>query len=71
MIYILKGNKGQRASHWRDIQSRVRTHEGELLSGSKGREYQRRWSKKMLGRDLSAGKVADEIMVEKYEKTGK
>ena len=41
--------KGQRLSHWKEITSRVRTHEGELLSGNKGRTYQEKYGQKYLG----------------------
>ena len=44
----------KRLAHWEDIKSRVTTHEGEFLTGLKGREYQQKYSKQMLGRDLSA-----------------
>lgn len=67
-IYISKGRTERRAAHWKDIQSRVTTHEGELLSGKKGREYQEKYSKKYLGRDLSKPGV-DVRDVERYEKT--
>ena len=42
-----------RVAHWKDIQSRVTTHDGQFLSGKAGREYQQKWSKKLLGKDLS------------------
>ena len=41
--------KGKRVNHWQEIASRVRTHEGELLSGNKGRDYQQRYAQKHLG----------------------
>jgi hypothetical protein len=47
------GKKENRIKHWGEIKSRVTTHDGQLLSGKAGREYQQKWSKKMLGRDLS------------------
>lgn len=50
---IGKSKKDQRVSHWEEIRSRVTTHEGEFLSGKAGREYTSKWSKKMLGQDLS------------------
>ena len=43
----------KRKLHWQEIKSRVTTHEGESLSGKKGREYQQKYSKKYLGTDLS------------------
>lgn len=52
-MYIGKSKKGQRVAYWNEIKSRVTTHEGELLSGEKGREYQKKYSKRYLGRDLS------------------
>ena len=45
--------KDKRIAHWKEIQSRVTTHEGESLSGRKGEEYKQKYSKKYLGRDLS------------------
>lgn len=42
-----------RKLHWQEIKARVKTHEGESLFGNKGRQYQQKWSKKYLGRDLS------------------
>ena len=70
MVFIIKGKKEQRTAHWNEIQSRVTTHEGELLSGNKGRDYQQRWSKKMLGKDLNRPSVMAD-RVEQFEKTGK
>ncbi len=68
MFFIVKGKTGQRAAHWNDIRSRVRTHEGELLDGSKGRDYQQRWAKKYLGRDMNTPPVTAD-RVEQFEKT--
>jgi len=45
---------GKRLSHWGDIKSRVTTHEGEMLTGAKGRDYQKKYSKQYLGKDMSA-----------------
>lgn len=45
--------KDKRVLHWKEIQSRVTTHEGEFLSGRKGREYQQKWGKKYLGVDFA------------------
>ena len=45
--------KDARIAHWRDIQSRVTTHDGQFLKGKSGRDYQKKYSKKMLGKDLS------------------
>lgn len=67
-IYIIKGKKEQRAAHWNEIRSRVTTHEGELLSGTKGKEYQRRWSKKYLGKDLGSRPEVTVDRVDHYEK---
>lgn len=69
-IYINKGKREQRAAHWNEIQSRVKTHEGELLSGDKGRSYQHKYSKSMLGRDLNRPPVTID-RVEQFEKTKK
>ena len=69
-IYILKGKTGQRAAHWNSIRDRVITHEGQLLTGIKGRKYQKKWGKKMLGRDLDNPQIPVE-RVEQFEKTGK
>ena len=66
---LIRGHQGQRALHWGEIKSRVTTHEGEILSGQKGREYARKYSKKYLGRDLSErGFRVDPSEVERYEK---
>lgn len=43
----------KRIQHWAEIKSRTTTHEGQLIAGSAGRDYQKKWSKKMLGTDLS------------------
>ena len=69
MVFIIRGKREQRAAHWQEIKSRVTTHEGELLSGQKGREYARKYSKKYLGRDLSErGFRVEPSEVERYEK---
>lgn len=68
MFFIGKGKQESRAAHWNDIRNRVRTHEGELLTGIKGKRYQEKWSKKMLGKDLNA-KPVDVRDVERFEKT--
>jgi len=39
-------------SHLRHIRSRVKTHEGEFLSGRKGEQYIDKYSAKYLGKDL-------------------
>lgn len=66
----IRGRVGQRAAYWGEIKSRVTTHEGEILTGQKGREYARKYSKKYLGRDLSAnGFRVDPNRVEEFEKT--
>lgn len=41
--------KDQRILHWKEIKSRVTTHEGEFLSGRKGEEYKNKWGKQFLG----------------------
>lgn len=69
--FSIRGKTASRVLHWRDIQSRVRTHEGELLSGKKGKEYQEKYSKKMLGRDLSNSRPIDITMVEQHEAQSK
>lgn len=43
-----------RIDHWGKIKSRVTTHEGEIIDGKKGRDYQIKYSKKYLGRDMAA-----------------
>lgn len=50
---IGSGSKQSRLEHWKDIKSRVTTHEGQVLSGKAGRDYQIKHSKKMLGTDMS------------------
>lgn len=50
---IGKSKQELRKLHWQEIKSRVITHEGESLSGKKGREYQIKYGEKYLGRDLS------------------
>jgi hypothetical protein len=52
-MFIGKSKKDQRVAYWQTIKSRVTTHEGEMLSGKKGQDYQKKYSKKHLGRDLS------------------
>jgi hypothetical protein len=52
-MHILLPKKEQRRHYWQEIKKTVRTHEGELLTGSKGRDYQQKYSKKYLGKDLS------------------
>ena len=52
-MLIGKSKVEQRKLHWGEIKSRVTTHEGEVLSGNKGRGYQQKYSKQYLGRDLS------------------
>lgn len=56
-----------RAAHWNDIKTRVKTHEGELLIGKAGIQYQQRFSQKYLGRDLSSGRPADRFLVEGFQ----
>ena len=41
--------RGKRLTHFKEITTRVRTHEGELLSGVKGQKYQQRYGEKYLG----------------------
>lgn len=69
MFYIGNSGNQSRANHWRDIQSRVKTHEGEVLKGEAGKKYQEKWSKEYLGKDLSQSKQADTKMVEQYQAT--
>lgn len=57
-----------RASHWNDIRTRVRTHEGELLSGKAGERYQARYAKQYLGKDLGTARRYSSQDVEKHEK---
>ena len=52
-FFIGTGHKDARLNYWKEIKSRVTTHEGELLSGNKGREYQQKYSKQYLGKDMS------------------
>ena len=75
---LLRGKQGARAAHWGEIRSRVTTHEGEILTGRKGRDYMRKYSKKYLGRDLSergfnvgANQVEDYEGKKKYEERNK
>lgn len=70
-ILIGRSKRDQRALHWNEIKSRVKTHEGELLSGNKGRDYQQKWSKKYLGRDLSKQATITSDRVEYYERNKK
>lgn len=69
MVFILKSKKERRAQHWNEIRGRVTTHEGEFLSGNKGREYQKKWAKKYLGKDLSRQKEITSDRIDQYEKT--
>ena len=52
-MIILGGKKEQRLAHWQDIAHRVTTHEGELLTGEKGRRYQEKYSERYLGKNLA------------------
>ena len=52
-MFILKSKKDNRVLHWQEIKSRTTTHEGEFVHGNKGRDYQKKWSKKYIGTDLS------------------
>ena len=45
--------KDKRIAHWKEIKSRVTTHEGEALSGREGRKYQEEWSHKYLKRNMT------------------
>lgn len=52
--FLLGGDKkSNRVKHWEEIKSRIKTHDGEMLTGKAGREYQQKYSKRYLGRDLS------------------
>lgn len=53
-LTVLSSKVDRRIAHWKDIKSRVRTHDGEMLSGSKGRDYQVKFSQRYLGKDMSA-----------------
>lgn len=68
---IIPDRKERRATHWREIQTRVTTHEGEFLHGEKGKKYQKKWSRQYLGRDLSKQSNVTAETVERYEKTGR
>ena len=48
-MYILPSKKDRRMAHWREIKSRITTHEGEFVSGSKGESYQQKYGEKYLG----------------------
>jgi hypothetical protein len=66
---ILKGRREQRALHWREISKKVRTHEGQLLTGNKGAKYQEKYSQKYLGRDISVDRLKiNAQLVERFEK---
>ena len=69
-MIIISGKREQRAAHWNEIRKRVTTHEGEFLSGAKGQEYQEKWAKKYLGRDLHTRPISPD-RIEQFEKTGK
>ena len=64
-IEYLDGNKKRSISdeHLKDIRSRITTHEGELLSGSKGRAYMDKYSAKYLNKDMS-GRYLDNTVHE-------
>lgn len=70
VFFIIKDRKTQRAQHWNDIRSRVRTHEGELLTGDAGKRYSEKYSEKYLGKDISNVKPITDSDVERFEKTG-
>lgn len=61
----------KRVAHWNHIRKKVRTHEGELLIGEKGRKYQQKYGKKYLGRDVGAKRQMTEDDVRQYERTEK
>lgn len=67
MVHIGKSFQETRALHWQEIKSRVRTHEGELLTGKQGREYQQKWSKDYLGTDLGNSQPIDVRTVQEFE----
>jgi len=71
MIFILRPRSARRALHWREIKSRVTTHEGELLTGREGRKYQDKYSKKYLGRDMTGRYTVPVAVIEKLEKEKK
>lgn len=48
-VYIGKSKIEKRTLHWTEILHRVTTHEGEHLSGEKGKKYQEKYGKQYLG----------------------
>jgi hypothetical protein len=70
-MYILQDKTGRRAAHWSEIKSRVRTHEGELLTVRKGREYQTKYGKKHLNWDTDGPVHVPYNRVKEFEKTGR
>ena len=46
---ITSSKQDKRVAHWQDIKNRVTTHEGEFLTGDRGRKYQDKYGKKYLG----------------------
>ena len=69
-MYIVGSKKEQRMAYWNEIKSRVTTHEGEMLSGQKGRDYQKKYSVKYLGKDLSKPINYNEVSyMQELEKT--
>ena len=67
-MIVGKSKDEKRALHWRDIRKRVTTHEGEFLTGEKGRKYQKKWSKKYLGKDLGNQRRVTVFDVQKHER---
>lgn len=55
MISYFDGGKEKTISKGQleEIKSGVRTHDGEFLSGKKGRKYLDKYSKSKMGKDLS------------------
>lgn len=52
-MYIVKSKKDQRIAHWKEIHSRITTHEGELLTGARGIQYQEKYGEKYLGKKMN------------------
>ena len=53
IVYSVGGKRNAiREDHLKRIRSSVKTHEGEFLTGDKGRSYMDKYAKKYLGKDL-------------------
>ena len=53
VIRTKKGDHSFSKAWLKHVRSRVTSHEGELLTGSKGRNYMDKYSKKYLKKNLS------------------